>query len=141
MLQDVLIFRFEDNSIMNTQDIIGFTNEPKTKKYSAIPVELSKELTQICYDKGGDITQTLAYYLPQFNIFTKLRSIVAIFEQLQHKYNVYFNLIRFFLYSVIWFYILLYTQILPIDTISFILNLRDTLEPFSGLELDKGQYK
>ena len=134
MLQHVLIFKFEDNSIMNTQDIIEFTIESKSKKYSAIRVELSKELTQICYNTGGDITQTLAYYLPQFNIFTKLYSIIAIFEQL-HKYNIYFNLIRFLLYSLLWLYILIYTEILSIDTFTFLLNIIDRKEPFSGDDL------
>jgi hypothetical protein len=140
ILQDILIFRFDDKTIMNTQDVIDFTlTECKTKKYSAIPVELSKELTQICYNEGGDITLTLAYYIPQFNMFTKLRKIVDILEQLQTKYNIYFNLIRFFLYSMLWLYILIYTQSITNDTVNYIIELllliQDTQEPFTGLPL------
>jgi len=137
MLQDVLIFKFEDNTIMNTQDIIDFTldDKGKTNRYSAMPVELSNELTQICYNDGGDITLTLAYYLPQFNTFTKLRNIVHILEQLHHKYHIYFNIIRFFLYSLLWVYILIYTKILPIDTFTFLFHIVDKIDPFSDLSL------
>lgn len=137
MLQNVLIFRFKDKSIMTTQDMIDFTldDESKPHRYTAMPVELSEELTQLCYDRNHDITYTLAYYLPQFQTFIKLRKIVSIFEILHAKYNIYFSIIRFLLYTLLWLYILIHSQIITVDLLNVLLEITNNEDPFAGIDL------
>jgi hypothetical protein len=153
----ILIYKFHSGAIMTTQDIIdtckGITFEDdiyasQIPGYTVRVVDLSQEFKQTYMTPDDNLSETLIFYSDQFTFFQKVRRNVDILEKIQVKYDIYFNLIRYLLYSILWLYILVYTEILSYDTLSTIQDnkiLKDMFnflsaivnkeEPFSGHDI------
>jgi hypothetical protein len=120
MNEHILIYYFHSGQIMTSEDIInnckGITNPKDTyynseERFSLRVIALSEEYKQECFNNNRELTDDLMFYTKQMNFFQRIRSYVARLET-QNKYNIYFNLIRYTIYSILWLYILVYTGIL-----------------------------
>src|SRR5271154_1801065 len=139
MNESILIYYFHSGQIMTSEDIIdnckGIINPKDTyynpkQRFSLHVVDLSESYKQECFDNGRQLTDDLMFYSKQMNFFQRIRGNVARLE-IQNKYTIYFNLIRYTIYSILWLYILVYLDIISLDSVTFLENIQDSSEPFS----------
>jgi hypothetical protein len=117
---DILAF-FNDGKVMSTEDIIDNCNKHaelrmdflRGKLNQDIPwfhdyIHLNAKHRKICEDANRDLQNDIDFYYRQFISFYICRRDVAIFELFKYYYGIIFNIIRFLLYSIIWFYVLMY---------------------------------
>jgi hypothetical protein len=108
---DVIYFKFHDGTIMSTDDHIQEATilefDPK-EPFRFNVVELSEEFKTHCYNTNDNITETILFYSEQFGFFKKIRRDIAIFDLYKAAIGIPFNIIRFFIYFLLWSYVLFY---------------------------------
>jgi len=127
-------FTFIQND--NSKSIINLKDtyyNPK-KRFSLHVVDLSENYKQEFFDNGRELRDDLMFYSKQMNFFQRVRGNVARLE-IQNKYTIYFNLIRYTIYSILWLYILVYLDIISLDSVTFLENIQHSSEPFSGINI------
>jgi hypothetical protein len=134
---DILIYYFHSGIIMTADDIINNCKGTISlednyhnldPKFSMHVIALTEPYKQECYANGRNLIDDIMFYEKQLNFYIRIRSSIAKLDN-QTKYNIYFDCIRYGVYSMLWIYILVYIGMgLPDDTLLEIFN---DEEPFS----------
>jgi hypothetical protein len=121
LINDNIVHFFKDDYCLTTEDIINhacliaMARRLFLKDETMIDIDElhdSVKLIQEYKDENNidddSFIRILMFYQERLIYFYTCRRDVAIFESFKRYYGIIFNIIRFLLYSIIWFYVLMY---------------------------------